>query len=75
MRSKIEDFYGNVKWKFEEIPRTTLWEAKIHGKETLSLAYNFRLSVEETVCKLTGRSISLSSRKARSKEERESKWY
>ena len=50
MRSKIEDFYGNVKWKFEEIPRTTLWEAKIHGKETLSLAYNFRLSIEETMC-------------------------
>ena len=49
---------GNVKWKFEEIHRTTLWEAKIHGKETFSLAYNFRLSIEETECELTGRSIS-----------------
>ena len=41
MRSKIEDFYGNVKWKFEGGSlRTTLWEAKMHGKETISLAYN-----------------------------------
>ena len=37
---KLEDFYGNVKWKFEESLRTTLWEAKMHGKETFSLAYN-----------------------------------
>ncbi len=40
MRSKIEDFYGNVKWKLEESLRMTLWEAKMHGKETFSLAYN-----------------------------------
>jgi len=46
----IEDFYGNVEWKFEESVRTTLWEAKMHGKETFSLAYSFRLSIEETVC-------------------------
>ena len=39
-RSKIEDFYGNVKWKLEESLRTTLREAKMHGKETFSLAYN-----------------------------------
>ena len=39
-RSKIEDFYGNVKWKLEESLRTTLQEAKMHGKETFSLAYN-----------------------------------
>ena len=39
-RSKIEDFYGNVKWKLEESFRMTLWEAKMHGKETFSLAYN-----------------------------------
>jgi len=39
-RSKIEHFYGNEKWKFMESLRTTLWEAKMHGKETFSLAYN-----------------------------------
>ena len=39
-RSKIEDFYGNVKWKLEESLRMTLQEAKMHGKETFSLAYN-----------------------------------
>jgi hypothetical protein len=39
-RSKIEDFYGNVKWKLEESLRTTLQEAKMHGKETFSLASN-----------------------------------
>ena len=61
-RSKIEDFYGNVQWKFDESLRTTLWEAKMYEKETYSFAYNFRLSIEETVCLLTGtRSISLSS--------------
>ena len=49
-RSKIEDFYGNVQWKFDESIRKTLWEAKMHEKETYSLAYNFRLSIEETVC-------------------------
>ena len=38
--SKIEDFYGNVNWKFEESLRMTLWEAKMHGKEIFSLAYN-----------------------------------
>jgi hypothetical protein len=36
IKSKIEDFYGNVKWKLEESLRTTLQEAK----ETFSLAYN-----------------------------------
>ena len=40
-RSEIEDFYGNVKWKLEDSLRTTLQEAKIHGKETFSLAYNY----------------------------------
>jgi hypothetical protein len=39
-RSEIEDFYGNVKWKLEESLRMTLQEAKMHGKETFSLAYN-----------------------------------
>ena len=40
-RSKIERFYGNVKWKLEESLRTTFQEAKMHGKETFSLAsYN-----------------------------------
>ena len=39
-RSKFEDFYGNVKWKLEESLRMTLQEAKMHGKETFSLAYN-----------------------------------
>ena len=39
-RSKIEHFYGNVKWKLEESLRMTLQEAKMHGKETFSLAYN-----------------------------------
>ena len=70
----IEDFYGNVEWKFEEILRTTLLEAKMHGKETFSLAYNFRLSIEETECELTGRrSIRLSSRKLEA-EQRKSNW-
>ena len=36
MRSKIEDFYGNVKWKLKESLTTTLQEAKMHGKETFS---------------------------------------
>ena len=44
----------------------TLWEAKIHGKETFSLAYNLRLSIED---QLTGRSFSFFSRKARSRAE------
>ena len=44
--SKIEDFYGNVKWKFEESLRTTLSEAKMHGKETFSLAYNLNLDYQ-----------------------------
>jgi hypothetical protein len=35
-RSNIEDFYGHVKWEFEEILRMNLWEAKMHGKETFS---------------------------------------
>ena len=39
-RSKMEDFFGNVKWKFEESLRTALQEAKMHGTETFSLAYN-----------------------------------
>lgn len=43
---KIEDFYGNVKWKFEESLRTTLWETKMHGKETFSLAYNLILVLD-----------------------------
>ena len=30
----------------------------MHGKEIFSLAYNLRLSLEEIVCKLTGRSIT-----------------
>ena len=39
----------------------TLWEEKMNGKVTFSLAYNFiRISIEETLCVLTGRSISLS---------------
>ena len=44
----------------------------MHGnKEAFSLAYNSRLPIEETVCKLTGRSIvSLSSREARSGNSR-----
>ncbi len=39
-RSKIEDFYGNVKWKFDESLKTNMLEAKMHGKETFSLADN-----------------------------------
>ena len=39
-RSKIEDFYGNVKWKLEESLRMTLRETKMHGKETFSLSFN-----------------------------------
>ena len=36
LRSKIDDFYGNFKWKLEESLRTILREAK----ETFSVAYN-----------------------------------
>jgi hypothetical protein len=45
-RSKNENFYGNVKWKFEESLRTTLLEAKMHGKEIFSLAYNLILILD-----------------------------
>ena len=39
-----------MKWKFEERLRTTLREANMQRKETFSLAYNFRSSIEEKVC-------------------------
>ena len=42
----------------------TFWEEKM--EETFNLAHNFiRISIEERVCELTGRSIRLSRQQAR----------